>query len=82
METTTNEIADRIYRLSTFVPDIGPTGFTFNQFLIDAEQPLLFHAGPRAMFDSVSRALSSLIPLDRASPGSPLDTSKPTSAAP
>jgi len=26
METRVNEIADRIYRLSTFVPDIGPTG--------------------------------------------------------
>jgi flavorubredoxin len=65
METTTNEIAERIYRLSTFVADIGPTGFTFNQFLIDAEQPLLFHTGPRAMFDSVSRAVASLIPLDR-----------------
>jgi flavorubredoxin len=65
METTTSEIADRVYRLSTFVPDIGPTGFTFNQFLLDAEQPLLFHTGPRAMFDSVSSAVASLIPLDR-----------------
>ncbi len=35
METRITEIADRIYRLSTFVPDIAPpAGFTFNQFLI------------------------------------------------
>ena len=47
MKTEVTEIADRIYRLSTFVPQIGPTGFTFNQFLIDAEQPLLFHARDR-----------------------------------
>ena len=48
METRVDEIADRIYRLSTFVPDIGPTGFTFNQFLIDADEPAIFHTGPRA----------------------------------
>ena len=35
METKIAEIADGIYRLSTFVPDIAPpAGFTFNQFLI------------------------------------------------
>ena len=56
MKTDVTEIADRIYRLSTFVPQIGPTGFTFNQFLIDAEQPLLFHYGHRAMFPLISRA--------------------------
>jgi flavorubredoxin len=65
METTVDEIADRIYRMSTFVPDIGPTGFTFNQFLIDAEEPTIFHTGPRGMFPSVSGAIASLIPLER-----------------
>ena len=50
METRISEIADGIYRLSTFVPEIAPPGgFTFNQFLIDADEPLLFHCGPRAM---------------------------------
>jgi hypothetical protein len=35
METKITEIADSIYRLSTFVPDIAPpAGFTFNQFLV------------------------------------------------
>ena len=48
METRIDEIADRIYRLSTFVPEIGPTGFTFNQFVIDADEPAIFHTGPRA----------------------------------
>jgi flavorubredoxin len=65
METRVDEIADRIYRLSTFVPDIGPTGFTFNQFLIDAEEPTIFHTGPRAMFPVVSEAVSSLLALER-----------------
>ena len=65
METHVDEIADRIFRLSTFVPEIGPTGFTFNQFLIDADAPLLFHTGPRAMFPSVSAAIATVTPLER-----------------
>ena len=64
METQLDEIADGIFRLSTFVPDIGPTGFTFNQFLVQAEEPLLFHTGPRAMFPSVSEAISRVLPVD------------------
>jgi len=65
METNVDEIADRIFRFSTFVPDIGPTGFTFNQFLVDAESPLLFHTGPRAMFPSVSAAIATVTPVER-----------------
>ncbi|HEY1740362.1 MAG TPA: MBL fold metallo-hydrolase [Acidimicrobiia bacterium] len=65
MNTRVDEIADGIYRLSTLVPDIGPTGFTFNQFLIDAERPALFHTGPRAMFPSVSEAVATVMPLER-----------------
>jgi flavorubredoxin len=64
METQLDEITEGIFRLSTFVPDIGPTGFTFNQFLIQAEEPLLFHTGPRAMFPSVSEAISRVLPVD------------------
>jgi flavorubredoxin len=65
MKTRVDEIADHIYRLSTFVPDIGPTGFTFNQFLIDADEPTIFHTGPRAMFSAVSEAVSSVLALER-----------------
>lgn len=65
METRVDEIAERIYRLSTFVPDIGPTGFTFNQFLIDADEPTIFHTGPRGMFPTISEAIALLMPLDR-----------------
>jgi flavorubredoxin len=63
METQLDEIADGIFRLSTFVPDIGPTGFTFNQFLVQGEEPLLFHTGPRAMFPNVSEAISRVLPV-------------------
>ena len=65
METHVDEITDRIYRLSTFVPDIGPTGFTFNQFLVDADEPLLFHTGPRGMFPLISAAIATVLPIER-----------------
>jgi flavorubredoxin len=63
MRTTTHEIADQIYRISTFVPEIAPDGFTFNQFLVNADEPLLFHTGPRRMFPLVSDAISRIVPL-------------------
>jgi flavorubredoxin len=65
MDTHVDEIANGIFRLSTLVPDIAPpAGFTFNQFLIVADQPLLFHTGPRQMFPLVSEAVASVIPID------------------
>lgn len=65
-ETRIDEIADGIYRLSTYVPEIAPpAGFTFNQFLIRAEEPLLFHCGPRRMFPSVAAAMATVMPVDR-----------------
>jgi flavorubredoxin len=67
MKTEVAEIADKIYRLSTFVPQVGPAGFTFNQFLIDADQPLLFHYGHRSMFPLISEAVKSVIPLEKLS---------------
>jgi flavorubredoxin len=65
MQTEVHEIAGGIYRLSTFVPDVTPQGFTFNQFLIDADEPMLFHCGQRAMFPLVSAAAAKVVPLDR-----------------
>jgi flavorubredoxin len=65
MDTQTSEIADGIYRFSTFVPDIGPTGFTFNQYLIDDEQPLLFHTGLRATFPLLAEAIAPITPIER-----------------
>jgi flavorubredoxin len=66
METKVDEIAERIYRFSTYVPEIAaPAGFTFNQYLIDAAEPLLFHCGPRAMFAKVSAAFATIVPVAR-----------------
>jgi flavorubredoxin len=64
MQPTINEIADDIYRISTFVPEVSPEGFTFNQFLIAADEPLLFHTGPRAMFPLVAEAVATVLPVE------------------
>jgi flavorubredoxin len=66
METRIEEIAPDIYRLSTCVPQIlPPLGFTFNQFLVLADEPLLFHCGHRKMFPRVSAALKKVLPIDK-----------------
>ena len=64
LTTTTDEIADGIYRFSTWIPDVSPEGFTFNQFLVLGEEPLLFHTGPRGMFPLVSAAVGSVTPVE------------------
>ncbi|HZO93256.1 MAG TPA: hypothetical protein VFB22_05760 [Candidatus Baltobacteraceae bacterium] len=65
MKTRVTEIADGIYQLSTHIEHAGPTGFTFNQFLVDGEEPLLFHTGLRVMFPAVAEAIATVMPLRR-----------------
>ena len=64
MKTTTHEIADGVFRFSTAVDGVGPAPFTFNQFLIRADEPLLFHTGMKALFPLVSEAVARIVPLD------------------
>ncbi|RMI33647.1 oxygen-binding di-iron domain-containing protein [Nocardia stercoris] len=61
--TTVDEIAPRIYRISTYVPQAGPGGMVFNQYLLDADEPLLFHTGHRAMFPDVCAAIERVLPV-------------------
>jgi flavorubredoxin len=65
VEIRTNEIADGVYRLSTFIPQVPPTGLAFNQFLILGEEPLLFHTGMRGLFPLVREAVAKLMPLEK-----------------
>jgi flavorubredoxin len=58
-QTAIDEIADGIHRISTPVPPGAiPGGFTFNQFLITGEEPLLFHTGMRSLFPGVRQAMA------------------------
>ena len=60
-----HEIAEDIYRISTPIPpEAIPGGFTFNQFLIADEAPLLYHTGLRSLFPAVREAVASVIPVD------------------
>jgi flavorubredoxin len=63
METNVHEIAEGTFRLSTTIPEVAPGGFTFNQYLVRGDEPLLFHTGPRALFPLVADAVGKLIDL-------------------
>jgi flavorubredoxin len=63
--TTTDEIADGVFRFSTWVPEVSPEGFTFNQFLVRGDEgSLLFHTGMRMLFPLVSEAVAALQPVE------------------
>ncbi len=61
--TNVHEVEDGIYRINTPVDVIG--GFSFNQYLILDEEPLLFHTGLRKMFPLVQEAVASVMPVDK-----------------
>jgi flavorubredoxin len=63
-ETTIDEIADGIYRISTPLEAV-PGGFTFNQYLVLDDEPLLFHTGLRQLFPLVRGAISRVMPIER-----------------
>src|SRR3972149_6969357 len=63
--TNVHEVADGIYRINTPVVIPGAGGFSFNQYLIVDEEPLLFHTGPRKMFPLVREAVASVLPVER-----------------
>jgi flavorubredoxin len=67
LTTRIDEIAAGIYRISTAIPPDPkmPPGFTFNQFLIVDDEPLLFHTGMRKIFPQVVAAVARVMPIER-----------------
>jgi flavorubredoxin len=63
-KTRIDEVAEGIYRISTPV-SVVPGGFSFNQYLVVDEEPLLFHTGPRRMFPLVREAVAAVLPVER-----------------
>jgi flavorubredoxin len=61
METRVTEVAERIYQLTTVVPG-APV--VFNQYLVAAEEPLLFHTGMRTIFPAVRDAVAKVLPVE------------------
>ena len=63
--TNVHEIADGIYRINTPVTLPGGVGhFSFNQYLVVDDAPLLFHAGLRQLFPVVREAVAALMPVE------------------
>jgi len=62
--TNVHEVSDGIYRISTPVVFENGKSFTFNQYLIADDEPLLFHTGPRKMFSLVREAVASVLPVE------------------
>lgn len=61
--TSIDEIADGLYRIHTPVDLAG--GFSFNQYLIVDDEPLLFHTGLRNMFPLVREAVRQVMAPER-----------------
>lgn len=63
--TCLDEVAEGIFRISTPVPpESMPGGFTFNQYLVVDEAPLLYHTGLRGLFPLVRDAVARVVPVD------------------
>lgn len=64
-DTRIDEIANGIFRISTPVPpEAIPGGFSFNQYLVVDEAPLLYHTGTNNMFPKVRDAIATVIPVE------------------
>jgi flavorubredoxin len=64
--TRIDEIADHIYRINTPVPPSAvPGGFSFNQYLVVDDEPLLFHTGGRRLAPAVIEAIGRVIPIEQ-----------------
>jgi flavorubredoxin len=63
--TNLHEIVQGIHRINTPVEIPGGMGFNFNQYLVDDDEPLLFHTGPRRLFALTAEAIGKIVPLER-----------------
>jgi len=63
--TNVHEIADGIFRINTPVRIPGAGGFSFNQYLVVDDTPLLFHTGLRKQFPLVREAVESIMPVGK-----------------
>jgi flavorubredoxin len=61
-----HEIAPGIHRISIPVPpEMIRGGFSFNQYLVVDERPLLFHTDPRKMFAAVREQIDKVLPVSK-----------------
>lgn len=61
MTTRIDEIAPNVFRIATDIDTPDGAGFSFNQYLIAADEPLLWHTGPRRLFDATRGAIARVL---------------------
>jgi flavorubredoxin len=61
VDVSISEVIDGIYRISGFVERYG---ITFNQFLIQDENPTLIHTGPIGMYSKIEEKVKEVINLE------------------
>jgi len=60
--TRIEEIVDGIHRIHTPVEIPGGGAFSFNQYLVIDDEPMLYHTGPRSLFPQIRDAVSRVLP--------------------
>jgi flavorubredoxin len=65
MNTRIDEIAPQTYRISTDVPTPDGVGFSFNNYLLVADEPLLWHTSPRGLFEATRGAIARVMPVEK-----------------
>ena len=60
-----DEIAQDTYRINVAVPDLMPGGFSFNQYLVVDDKPLLFHTGPRKLYPVIRQQIETVLPVSK-----------------
>lgn len=63
--TNIQEIGPGIYRINTPISIAPGVAFSFNQYLVVDDEPLLFHTGQRQLFPVVMEAIGSVMPVGR-----------------
>ncbi len=60
-----NQICADTYRISIPLPDMIPGGFSFNQYLVVDDSPLLFHTGPKRLFAQICGQIETVLPVSK-----------------
>ena len=61
MEARTTEVADGVFQITTHIEQMD---FSFNQYLVTGDEPMLFHTGGRGLFPGVREAVASVLPVE------------------
>jgi flavorubredoxin len=64
-DASIDEIAPDTFRVNVKLPDALPGGFSFNQYLVVDESPLLFHTGPKKLFPVIAAEIEKVMPVSK-----------------